>query len=45
MTFQEWQKHYGDVIALIANGVFIWRKSLIPIAIAHVGMVILLPII
>jgi len=33
------------VIALIANGVFIWRKSLIPIAIAHAGMVILLPII
>ena len=33
------------VIALIANGVFIWRKSLIPIAIAHAGMVILLPIV
>jgi membrane protease YdiL (CAAX protease family) len=33
------------VIALIANGVFIWRKSLIPVAIAHAGMVILLPII
>jgi membrane protease YdiL (CAAX protease family) len=33
------------VIALIANGVFIWRKSLISIAIAHAGMVILLPII
>jgi membrane protease YdiL (CAAX protease family) len=33
------------VIALIANGVFIWRKSLISIAIAHSGMVILLPII
>ena len=33
------------VIALIANGVFICRKSLIPIAIAHAGMVILLPII
>ena len=32
-------------VALIANGVFIWRKSLIPIAIAHAGMVILLPII
>ena len=33
------------VIALIANGVFIWRKSLIPVAIAHAGMVILLPIV
>jgi membrane protease YdiL (CAAX protease family) len=33
------------VIALIANGVFIWRKSLIPVAIAHAGMVTLLPII
>jgi membrane protease YdiL (CAAX protease family) len=33
------------VLALIANGVFIWRKSLIPVAIAHVGVVILLPIV
>lgn len=33
------------VIALIANGVFIWGKSLIPVAIAHAGMVILLPIV
>lgn len=32
-------------IALIANSVFIWRKSLIPVAIAHAGMVILLPIV
>ena len=33
------------IIALIANVVFIWRKSLIPIVIAHVGMIILMPFI
>lgn len=31
-------------IALIANGIFIWRKSLIPVAIPHAAMTILMPL-
>lgn len=33
------------IIALIANGIFIWRKSLIPVTIAHAAMNIIMPLI
>jgi len=42
--FAMWHLYHGSagvveavIIALVFNEVFIWRKSLIPIAIAHAG--------